>query len=368
MKYFLFALLVIHGLIHILGFVKAFDLATVDQLVRPITRPAGILWLTCTVLFLAAAGMLLAGASWWWLPGLVALILSQALIIMSWSDARFGTIANLLLVLPLLAALMNTLPGSHVNRFTADVRERLRPVAATGTVTELDIARLPMPVQRYLRFTGAVGRPKVVNFRVSMTGTMRRSPGGDWLAINARQYSFLDDRARLFYISSALYGVPFDGYHAYIGEHATMQITVAHLLTVADARGEKMDRGETVTMFNDMCLMAPAALIDPSIGWELLDTLTVKATFSNAGNTISAILSFDPSGALKDFISHDRSRTNDGVMYLDHPWSTPVRAYHTFHGMNLAGEADAVWHAPEGAFTYARFTITDVEYNVADVR
>ncbi len=29
-----------------------------------------------------------------------------------------------------------------------------------------------------------------------------------------------------------------------------------------------MNQGETVTMFNDMCVMAPATLIGPDIVWE----------------------------------------------------------------------------------------------------
>ena len=56
MKYILVALLVIHGLIHLLGFVKAFDLAQPAQLQAPISRPLGILWLSAALLLVVAAG------------------------------------------------------------------------------------------------------------------------------------------------------------------------------------------------------------------------------------------------------------------------------------------------------------------------
>lgn len=42
-----------------------------------------------------------------------------------------------------------------------------------------------------------------------------------------------------------------------------------------------MDKTETVTLFNDMCLMAPATLIDRRIQWQEIDRNSVKATFIN---------------------------------------------------------------------------------------
>jgi hypothetical protein len=40
-------------------------------------------------------------------------------------------------------------------------------------VTEDDLAPLPMPVQRYLRFTQVVGKPRVKCVKVRQTGWMR---------------------------------------------------------------------------------------------------------------------------------------------------------------------------------------------------
>ena len=67
-----------------------------------------------------------------------------------------------------------------------------------------------------------------------------------------------------------------------------------------------MTQGETVTMFNDMCIMAPATLIDPAIDWEAVDAHTARARFTNAGHTIHAELSFNEAGELTNFVSDDR--------------------------------------------------------------
>jgi hypothetical protein len=45
MQYVLTALLLLHGLIHLLGFSKAYQLAELKEFMKPVSRPAGILWL-----------------------------------------------------------------------------------------------------------------------------------------------------------------------------------------------------------------------------------------------------------------------------------------------------------------------------------
>src|SRR3978361_1432244 len=96
-KFLFVTLLVIHGSIHLLGFVKAFGLAEVAQLHAPISRSLGLLWLAASTLLLAAAATRYVAPSWFWIVGGVALVLSQLLIITAWDDAKFGTAANVVL-------------------------------------------------------------------------------------------------------------------------------------------------------------------------------------------------------------------------------------------------------------------------------
>src|SRR5262245_991718 len=94
MKLALAVLLVAHGLIHLLGFVKAFRLADLPQLTLPVAPTSGVLWLIATLLFVATAVCLIVWPRWWWAVGAAAVAVSTAAIIPSWSDAKFGTVAN----------------------------------------------------------------------------------------------------------------------------------------------------------------------------------------------------------------------------------------------------------------------------------
>ena len=59
------ALLLAHGLIHLLGFAKGCGLAEVPQLTRAISRPEGLRWLLAALLCVAAAVALFAWPSGW---------------------------------------------------------------------------------------------------------------------------------------------------------------------------------------------------------------------------------------------------------------------------------------------------------------
>lgn len=352
-----------HALIHLLGFVKAFNLSDIKELKLPISKFAGVLWLTACTFILTSIVLFAVQNKFWWIFMIPAVIISQVLIIQSWSDAKFGTIANLIILVPLLFAILNALPSSYINQFRNETANRLnQPVKVHNLIVE-DIQHLPGIVQKYLYFTGSVGKPQIWNFKSVNKGVMKRNPESSWIDISAEQYDFFPDNARFFYITSALYGIPFDGYHAFSGDNATRRIKIASLIQVVDAQGEKMNRGETVTLFNDICLMAPSALADKNIKWEIIDSLTTKAVFTNRTQTITALLYFSPKGELINFISDDRYLSIDGIKYENYRWSTPVSDYREFGGRKVASYGEANWHLPSGTFTYAKFNLQSIEYN-----
>jgi hypothetical protein len=123
--------------------------------------------------------------------------------------------------------------------------------------------------------------------------------------LTAEHYNFVDEPARFFYLNGSMFMIPVQGYHRYAGPSATMRVKAAALMPVVDASGNEMNQGETVTMFNDMCVMAPATLIGPAIRWKPVDALTARASFTNAGHTIRAELSFNEGGELTNFWSDD---------------------------------------------------------------
>jgi hypothetical protein len=233
----------------------------------------------------------------------------------------------------------------------------------SAIITEEDLRPLPVMIQKYLRYVGVTGKEKLVNMRIEMEGRIRSRPEDKWMVFNSVQYNFFDHPSRIFYIKASKMGIPAVGLHLYKDETAIMVIKLAGLFKVVDARGPEMDQGETVTVFNDMCCMAPATLIDRNIKWEIIDPYTVKAIFTNGHITVSATLFFNENGELLNFISNDRFETADGKVYKNYPWSTPIKDYREMNGLMLPSFASTIYQRPEGDFCYGEFAIKEIEYN-----
>jgi hypothetical protein len=357
--------LVVHGLIHVLGFVKAVGWAELPQLTQPVSPSLGVLWLLAALLFLAAAAALFVWPRGWWAIGACAIVVSMFVIVPSWTDAKFGALANLVALIGVVFGFLAQGPVSLRAAYERDLVRALARVAPAEPISEADLAQLPAPVQRYLRGAGVVGQPRVRNFYVRMHGRIRNGRDAQWMPLTAEQHNFVDEPTRLFYLNASMFMVPVQGYHRYIGPSAAMTVKAAALVPVVQVSGPEMSQGETVTMFNDMCVMAPATLINPAIGWEPVDDRTARAHFTNAGHTIRAELSFNETGELTNFWSDDRYQTSpDGKSVKKVRWSTPLLGYRSFGPIRLASGGEARWHESSGDYAYIELTLDDVQFNV----
>lgn len=367
-----FSLLVsVHALIHVMGFVKAFGLAPLAQLKLPISRPLGVLWLVAAVLLLAAAALLVAAPRWFWLVGLVGLAASQIAIMASWGDARFGTIVNVILLAVVVYGAFAWGPFGLRAEYERFVRGGIAQMGGGGgpqDITEADLTALPPLVQRYLRFAGVVGTPRVHGFRARLTGRIRSSATAPWMPFVAEQHNFFEPPRRYFWMEATRGGLPLVGLHAYGETTASMRIRLLSLVPVVALRGAEMMRTETVTIFNDMCVFAPGSLIDPSIRWREIDARSVGASYTNGPHTIDAVLVFDDAGALVDFWSDDRpALAEDGKAMLPQRWSTPVCDYRAMGPYRLATRGEARYAAPGGGYAYIELEVAEVSPAIARI-
>jgi hypothetical protein len=324
----------------------------------------GLLWLAAALLMTVSAALMVLSPRHWWISGTLALIVSQVVIVSAWRDAWAGTIINGVLLIAVLHGFLTQGPWSFRAEFDGDVAGRLATAREAEPITEHDLARLPDAVQRYLRATGVVGQPKIQHYRLRFRGRIRSAPDAAWMPFEADQHSFAHDPARLFLMRARMFGIPVEAWHRLAGGHARMKVTVFGLVPIVNASGPVMDRSEAVTLFNDMCLLAPGTLIDRNIRWEPMDARTVRADFAHYGQTISATLFFGVDGLLTNFVSDDRSRASvDGKSFTRLQFSTPVRDYRHFGPARLAQHGEARWRLADGEFTYGEFDLQEVSYN-----
>ncbi len=273
-----------------------------------------------------------------------------------------------LIVFGLLGAWVLTRYSSLHDRFVAQVTREFQkqPPAGETLLQPSDMAHLPLPVRKYIEYTGSLGKPKVQNIRVVCSAQMIRNPNAQPMQATSVQYNYYNEPTRIFFMRASLAGLPFHALHNYSEQKATFVVRVLSLFNMVDLAGEQLTLAETVTVLNDWCIFAPARLIDPRLTWKEIDSRSAHVTFSNGPYKVSAVLYFNPAGELVNFVSEDRMALQEDGTLKRARWSTPLQAYKVFNGKKIASYGEAVWNYPEGDFIYGKFTIRDIQDNVKE--
>lgn len=240
----------------------------------------------------------------------------------------------------------------------------IQPLDMESILKKTETAHMPACVQKYLEYTGAIGKPKPQNMFIEFDAEMYRKPGAKAMKSHSVQYNFFKNHSRLFLMKASKMGIIFRALHIYKNMQASFQVKVAELFKVVDIKGEELTTAETVTLLNDICIFAPGGLSDKRFTWSSIDSLKTKISFSNGKYNVSAVLYFNEKGELINFISDDRSALqNDGSMKKIR-WSTPVSDYKEIEGRKIPVNGRTIWHYPEGEFTYGIFKLKNIRYNL----
>ena len=237
-------------------------------------------------------------------------------------------------------------------------------ITGEDLVTEGMLHHLPERVQRYMNYTGVVGKPWIRTVRLKQRGKFRQGLDRPWMPVTAKQTYTIDPPSLVWNARFKMAGIPLlrarDQYHSGQGH---MFGKIAGLFTIFDIRdSEELNQGTMLRYLNEM-MWFPTAFLGENIAWEEVDEHSAHVTFNDCEKSVSARMHFDDLGRLTNFTAL-RYREIDGDFSLD-PWSTPITDYGMRAGLNLPVRGLAVWNLPEGDLTYTDLTIEEIEYNYA---
>src|SRR5690606_14950286 len=102
-------------------------------------------------------------------------------------DTKFGTIANVLLLLFILPAFGK----QHFQKKLANEKsafiQTLYP-QQLDTLKQEEITHLPPVVQKWLNQTGVMGKPKAFSARLKQSGKLKTKKESGWMPFEAHQY------------------------------------------------------------------------------------------------------------------------------------------------------------------------------------
>lgn len=353
--------IVIHGLIHLLGFFKAFDVGNITQLSAQISKPMGVIWLAVSLLFLLTAVMYVMNYRLWPAVAIIALVLSQFVIITAWGDAKFGTIANLIILFAALPALGNMMFNSKV---TAEQENLLEQVSKPDEIVlkEEDFQQLPEIVQTWQKNSGAAGKPNVTFVRLKQAGEMKTKPDGRWMDFTAVQYFDVDNPSFVWKVDVRLMPlVTLTGRDKLQDGQGEMVIKLLSLINVVNVKdNERINTGTLIRFLGEICWF-PSAALSETIKWEEIDEYSAKATLKIGAQPVSGIFRFSEKG---DFLSFEANRYYGGGEDAElRKWVVKAAEYKTFDSYRIPAKLSVTWKLPEGDFTWLKLEIADLEIN-----
>ena len=355
------SVIIIHGLIHLMGFVKAFRLAEINQLTQTIHKPIGFLWLISSLLFITAAAIFLLKKDWWWMIAAPVLVLSQVLIIMYWQDAKYGTIVNMIILIGIVIGYgtwsFNTMLKNELETFVTPAASRKE------VVTKEMLDGLPPIVQKWLERSNVIGKEISYRVHLKQIGEIRTTPDGKWMPINAEQW-FKTEKPAFIWIADvkAAPGIHLAGRDKYENGKGHMLIKLLSLITVADAEGKETDQG-TMLRYLAEIVWFPSAALNDYIQWKQVDSTTAKATMNYGGITASGLFKFNADGDVVSFEARRYYDRKGGATLEDWFIQIEPNSCKEIEGIKIPTRSAVTWKLKEGDFTWYKLEITDIHYN-----
>lgn len=355
-------IVLVHGLIHVMGFVKAFGLAEMNQLKLTISKPLGLVWLFAALLCMLVGIFVLLNKQWVWIPAIIAVAASQVLIILSWQDAKFGTIPNLIIMIFAIfifsAWNFNTQIDKELDSILLQAKGGDRKI-----VNEQMLAPLPSSVQKWLKQSGVVGREEIQTAHFKQKGQMKLQPDQKgWAPAKVDQYVTTISPGFLWKVNMKMYSVlDIAGRDKFQQGNAAMTIKIGSLFPVVNTTNNEKTNQSTMQRFLMELPWYPSAALSPYITWEEVDENTAIATMNYQGVEGSATFYFNQAGEFLK-VSAMRYKDSDEKAKLVECIGE-AKAYRVVDGIRIPTKMNVTWILDDGPFTWYKLEILKAEYN-----
>lgn len=358
MKYFLSALIILHGLIHLMGFAKAFELADLAQLTKSISKPVGLLWLIAAILLVFGGVLFVLENKITWLITGLGVLLSIILVITHWRDAKIGIIANLF-ILPAVLTLYGEWRMEHLVQST--VNNLFVTKADAPIVKQSDIQSMPSLVQLWLHNTSVIDKPVMPWVKITQKGSMRSSVESNWASFTAEHWASLDKPGFVWHaVMDAGPGIHVAVMDKFIEGHGSMMVRVQSLIPLSDVSGSEIDESALQRYLAEI-VWNPSFATSPYITWEQLDNVRVKATMKYNNTVGSVIFTYNSKGLVHQVEADRYYYQKEGTTKEKWIVTIDLSSYQSFNGLLIPVKSSITWKLADGDFKWFELEIIDIQ-------
>ena len=227
-------------------------------------------------------------------------------------------------------------------------------------ISEERIKKLPAPVRKYLKYSGALDKRTVRFARLKQTGEIR--PNGEkWIGFYAEKYmssyGFIWKAKALNNIISVR--------DKFSDGKGGMWIKLFSSYTIADVQGKEIDISSLLRLISEMAII-PSLYLNNKIHWRKINSHSAGISYKDWDLNVSGIINFNDSGEIISFSTDERYMFKNGINVKER-WTVKLSDYRDFSGFKVATKAEAVWNLLAGDMPYVKVDITEIEYDVLKI-
>jgi hypothetical protein len=345
-----------------MGYLKAIGMTKMHEANSSPTAFTGILWLVTSILLMATIGLWIKQANYWWILGGLSLLLSQALIINAWPEAKFGTLPNILLLVAVIL-------GFAQSNYTANNNALQKQIITTASATpfqSVPVAQLPNPVRKWLNTSGALDQdtPEWVMIRQELK--MKLSPDQkEWYDAKADQVVTLGPPAFQWSVDMRMNAFAYVfGQDIFTNGSGSTLMKLWGLIPVARAGNDPKTNEAALQRYLAEIVWYPVAATSRLVEWKQLDDLSAEATITVNGLRGSGVFHFTEEGDFQKFTAQRYKGAGPSDERI--PWVINVLERGSLNGVKVPLRVEVTWITPEGPWTWLEVRVTEQRYHHKD--
>jgi len=259
----------------------------------------------------------------------------------------------------ILGLILLTLLIGKINLFIKFSKEVKELFAQSKSISDqrfhtTQLESLPEPVQRYFSHILKEEQPYISYARIKHDGQFKTGINKGWINIKGEQYATTEKPGFIWKGTTSM----FIARDMFISDKGRLIVTLFSLYNVVDAKGQKYNEGELIRWLGESILYPTNFLPGKRLQWFPIDSKTAKLTFNYNGLSLFFKITFNEIGEItemetKRYMGEDNLET----------WVIKATNYKELNNVIIPTSFDVLWRLDKGDFSYAKFNITEVEYD-----
>jgi hypothetical protein len=216
---------------------------------------------------------------------------------------------------------------------------------------------LPAPVQRYFRHVIKEGQPYISYVRLMHDGQFKTAPNKNWVNINGEQYFTTAKPGFIWKGSTSM----FTANDQYILNRGKLTVSLFSVFKIAGGQGEKYNQGELLRWLAESVWFPTNLLPNENLQWKPVDMHHAHLVFTYKGLSLLYLVTFND----KDEIAQLETKRYMNEKSLE-TWIGKVSDYGVKNGMMIPFSIEAIYKLKEGDYSYAKFNVKRIEYDIPE--